>query len=610
MTPELAYFLKINAGIALFYAFYRLFFYKDTFFYWRRIALLCFFGVSLLYPALNLQEWVKAHEPMVAIADLYATTLIPEIIFEEEGLPADINWQETTLTVLGILYLCGMILLSIRFVIQLTSIIRLRIQCKVTKIQGIRVYALKKPSGPFSFFHWIFVHPESHTKEELAEILTHELTHARQFHSADAIFSELICVVCWFNPFAWLMKREIRNNLEYMADNHVLQTGHDYKTYQYHLLGLAHHKAAATLYNSFNVLPLKNRIKMMNKKRTKKIGKTKYLMFLPLAALLMIVSNLEAVARTTKDFARNVIQTVENNTERTAEASQPVVEQATAQAVINESAMSEEVLSKKTDKNIEVLSDTAKVAKSKNPNRNDDIFDVVEEMPAFPGGQTAMMQYLAKNVRYPAKAHQERIQGRVIVKFVVDKDGTVIQPTIARAVSPELDAEAIRVISAMPKWTPGKQRGKEVRVKFTVPIAFKLSEPKAEEIKDSQLDEVVVVAYAPEENSTAMPDKVLEKAEEMPKYPGGINGLFRYLAKSIKYPNDAQQSKIQGRVIVQMVVNKDGHIINPKVIQSVSPSLDAEAIRVVLGMPRWEPGKNKGEVVAVQYTLPINFKLQ
>lgn len=105
-----------------------------------------------------------------------------------------------------------------------------------------------------------------------------------------------------------------------MADQRVLQTGYDYKVYQYHLLGLAHHKAAATLYNSFNVLPLKNRIKMMNKKRTKEIGRTKYLLFLPLAALLLIISNIEAVARTTKNFTREVIQTVEKSTEQVTKA--------------------------------------------------------------------------------------------------------------------------------------------------------------------------------------------------------------------------------------------------------------------------------------------------
>ncbi|WP_288508074.1 M56 family metallopeptidase [uncultured Bacteroides sp.] len=602
MTPELAYFLKINVGIIVFYIFYRLFFYKDTFFHWRRTALLCFLGVSLFYPMLNLQEWVKAHEPMVVIADLYATTLLPEVVFEETITPTHTNWQEFATNSLSIIYFCGVILLFIRFIMQLTSIILLRIQCKVTEIQGVRVQILNKASGPFSFFHWIFVHPESHTQEELAEILTHEQTHAHQLHSADIMFSELICIACWFNPFIWLMKREIRNNLEYMADQRVLQTGYDYKVYQYHLLGLAHNKAAATLYNSFNVLPLKNRIKMMNKKRTKEIGRTKYLLFLPLAALLLIISNIEAVARTTKNFAREVIQTVEKSTEQVTKATGQIPEQATVEEV---------TIPKEIPADIDITDkDPSAIMQKVNTEDDDDIFDVVEEMPVFPGGQTGLMEFIAKNLRYPVKAQKEGIQGRVIARFIVEKDGSVSNLAVARrSASSELDAEAIRVLSTMPKWTPGKQRGKEVRVKYTVPIAFKLSGPEVEEIKDSKLMEVVVVGYAPKDD-VITPEVVLESAEIMPKYPGGASGLMSYLARNIKYPFDAQQSKTQGRVVIQMIVNKDGHVINPKVIQSVSPSLDAEAIRVVMGMPRWEPGKNDGQTVAVQYTLPITFKLQ
>ena len=602
MTPELAYFLKINVGIIVFYIFYRLFFYKDTFFHWRRTALLCFLGVSLFYPMLNLQEWVKAHEPMVVIADLYATTLLPEVVFEETITPTHTNWQEFATNSLSIIYFCGVILLFIRFIMQLTSIILLRIQCKVTEIQGVRVQILNKASGPFSFFHWIFVHPESHTQEELAEILTHEQTHAHQLHSADIMFSELICIACWFNPFIWLMKREIRNNLEYMADQRVLQTGYDYKVYQYHLLGLAHHKAAATLYNSFNVLPLKNRIKMMNKKRTKEIGRTKYLLFLPLAALLLIISNIEAVARTTKNFTREVIQTVEKSTEQVTKAVGQIPEQATVE---------EATIPKEIPADIDITDkDPSAIMQKVNTGDDDDIFDVVEEMPVFPGGQTGLMEFIAKNLRYPVKAQKEGIQGRVIARFIVEKDGSVSNLAVARrSASSELDAEAIRVLSTMPKWTPGKQRGKEVRVKYTVPIAFKLSGPEVEEITDSKLMEVVVVGYAPKDD-VITPEVVLESAEIMPKYPGGASGLMSYLARNIKYPFDAQQSKTQGRVVIQMIVNKDGHVINPKIIQSVSPSLDAEAIRVVMGMPRWEPGKNDGQTVAVQYTLPITFKLQ
>lgn len=306
MTPELAYFLKINVAIALFYAFYRLFFHKDTFFHWRRMALLCFFAISLLYPLLNIQGWIKAHEPMVAMADLYATIILPEQAVTPLQEPA-MNWQEVIIQFAKIIYWSGMLSLATRFFVQLGSIIRLHFQCSKSKIQGVRVHLLKKETGPFSFFHWIFIHPQSHTESEISEIITHEETHVRQYHSVDVLISEIMCIFCWFNPFIWLMKREVRGNLEYLADHHVLETGHDSKSYQYHLLGLAHHKAAANLSNSFNVLPLKNRIKMMNKRRTKEIGRTKYLMFLPLAAILMIVSNIEMVARTTEKFAKEMM---------------------------------------------------------------------------------------------------------------------------------------------------------------------------------------------------------------------------------------------------------------------------------------------------------------
>ena len=259
----LAYFLKINVAIALFYAFYRLFFYKDTFFTWRRTALLCFFAISAVYPLLNIQTWITEQEPMVAMADLYADIVLPEFTITPEQATSD--WKSLLLQTVGFAYWGMVIVLAIRFFIQLAGIIRLAFRCRKAKIGNTNVHLLRQASGPFSFFHWIFIHPTSHTEDELSEILTHEQTHANQWHSIDVLVSEIVCIFCWFNPFAWLMKREIRTNLEYLADNRVLETGHDSKAYQYHLLGLSHHKAAATIYNSFNVLPLKKRIKMMNK---------------------------------------------------------------------------------------------------------------------------------------------------------------------------------------------------------------------------------------------------------------------------------------------------------------------------------------------------------
>ena len=605
MTPELAYFLKINVAIALFYAFYRLFFHKDTFFHWRRMALLCFFAISVLYPLLNIQGWIKAHEPMVAMADLYATILLPEQAITPSQEPA-MDWQEIVIQLTKMIYWSGVLLLAARFCIQLGSIIRLHFQCSRSNVQGVRIHLLKKETGPFSFFHWIFIHPQSHTESEISEIITHEETHARQYHSIDVLISEVMCIFCWFNPFIWLMKREVRGNLEYMADHRVLETGHDSKSYQYHLLGLAHHKAAANLSNSFNVLPLKNRIKMMNKRRTKEIGRTKYLMFLPLAALLMIVSNIEIVARTTERFAKEVMGQVTEEAAMQAEV-MDIPELPTKE--IQEMTLSLDKKGKEmAETPIKSVPDSV-------------IFQVVEEMPDFPGGVQALMDYLSKNVRYPAEAHAIGAQGRVIVSFIVKKDGSISDTKVERSVNPYLDKEAERVIAAMPKWKPGKQRGQAVNVKFSVPVSFKLSGPelpKAEEIKQSDLDEVVVVGYGPQEDSTPgavgvkgeNADQAFTVVETMPKFPGGQAGLMHYLAKSVKYPTIAQKNKEQGKVIVQMIVGTDGSLSNVKVLRSVSPSLDAEAIRVVGNMPKWEPGMQKGQAVPVKYTLPITFRLQ
>lgn len=675
----LAYFLKINVAIALFYAFYRLFFYKDTFFTWRRVALLCFFAVSAVYPLLNIQTWITEQEPMVAMADLYADIVLPEFTLTPEKTTFD--WKSILLQTAGFVYWGGVALLAGRFLVQLAGIIRLAFRSRKTKIGNTNVHLLKQADGPFSFFHWIFIHPASHTEEELSEILTHEQAHANQWHSIDVLISETACVLCWFNPFAWLMKREIRTNLEYLADNRVLETGHDSKSYQYHLLGLSHYKAAATIYNSFNVLPLKKRIKMMNKKRTREIGRTKYLMFLPLAALLMIISNIEAVARTTKEMAKDVIEAVEENLapNETAPDMKAATEPIPAETPMPQQDKDKLVVYKGkvvdkdgkpveraeffidgmyklpqdqsfvTDKNgnfsfkafkstpmivvwkkdgkqmaVQVPAETQNISDMKivmnrewlNPPVDDPdnpVFEVVESMPEFPGGSmTAMMQFLSKNIKYPVNAQKNGTQGRVTVQFIVNADGSISNIGIIRGVDPELDGEAVRVISTMPNWKPGTQKGKPVRVKYTVPVMFRLpDEDKKEEYKPvPKIEETVVVGYGTRKESPVEEGQVFEVVEQMPSFPGGTEGLMRYLSKNIKYPVGAQKAGTQGRVVVEVIIDANGNVTNPKVSQGVDPLLDAEAIRVTANMPKWQPGTQRGQAVNVRYTFPIIFRLQ
>ena len=227
----------------------------------------------------------------------------------------------------------------------------------------------------------------------------------------------------------------------------------------------------------------------------------------------------------------------------------------------------------------------------------DQVFTVVEEMPQFPGGMAECQKFLAKNLNYPVELQKAKVEGRVIAQFVVGKDGSISNVSIARSVHPELDAEAIRVIKMMPKWTPGKQRGKNVAVKFTIPIAFMQLQKPASEVK------------AVESTSGVNEKELFVEYEEMPSFPGGMGECMKFLAKNIKYPVNAQKEGIQGRVIVQFVVKTDGTIGDAMVLRGVHPELDAEALRVVNAMPKWQPGRTRGQYVEMKYTIPVNFSL-
>ena len=223
MALEWIYLLKVNAGIALFYAFYKLFCQRDTFFQWRRFALLSFLGISFLYPLFDIQDWVMEQPAIYELADYYT-----ELMNTEEATVAPIVYEAPQrpdlLTLCTYLYYIGVMVMSLRFVIQLISICRIRWKGQMVYLNGQRIISLPSEFNPFSFFGWIFLYLPQLEEESRDEILMHEQTHARQWHSVDVIVSELVNIVCWFNPFSWLLKGEIRLNLEYLADNKVTET--------------------------------------------------------------------------------------------------------------------------------------------------------------------------------------------------------------------------------------------------------------------------------------------------------------------------------------------------------------------------------------------------
>ena len=473
------YLIKINVALMLLYGFYRLTVSRDTFFGLRRLTLWLIYAVVLMVPALNLEYWVRDTPTMVSMANVYADTFYPVVVVKAQA--SGITWMDM---LLGI-YWVGVAVLSLRLVWQLFSIIRLVVISRKQEVEGITVHLLKGDGSPFSFFRWVFMYPSTLEGRQLHEVMVHECTHVSGLHSLDTLFSELFSIACWFNPFAWLMKQEVRMNLEYLADESVLSDGNARKSYQYHLLGLAYRQPneSTKIANNFNLLPLKKRIKMMNKRRTSEIGKAKYLLFAPLAGVLLMVSNIESVAREIGEQLPEVAE-VQQKAEQALNADVAVANPMAKDAVeMMNPAEAEEMEADKAAEAALIAVEQAKQAaeeKVKTKPQTDttkkkNSWDCIPEtMPYFPGGNVLMLKYLADNIKYPASAVKAKKQGRVIVGFIVQKDGSITHAKIVRSIDPELDAEALRVVKGMPKWTPGTQLGKPVSVKYALPVKFSL----------------------------------------------------------------------------------------------------------------------------------------
>ena len=229
------------------------------------------------------------------------------------------------------------------------------------------------------------------------------------------------------------------------------------------------------------------------------------------------------------------------------------------------------------------------------------VFRHVEPMPEFPGGEAALMRFLNENLRYPAAAFKNGIQGCVTVQFIVKEDGSVGDVKVVRGVDPTLDEEAVRVCKTLPKFIPTKQSGIRANVWFTLPITFKLDEAPS----NLQTDESEDMANDTIHNR----EIIFRHVEQMPEFPGGEAALMKFINENLRYPVAAIENGIQGRVVVQFVVKKDGSVGDVKVIRGIDPTLDQEAIRVCKTLPKFIPGIQNGIPVDVWFTIPVIFKL-
>lgn len=495
------YLVKINLAFVVFYLFYRLLFSRDTFFMIRRVCLLTILFLSLCYPLIPFTFGEEQRAVIQEAVTQYTSVFLPEVTVK----PAEPSLQFTAIDVLCWCYGLVVSILAIRIFIQLFSIFWLIRKGKRAVCYSLSVIALPDHTTPFSFFKWIFINPTLYESHDLQEILAHEKTHVDQLHSLDVMFSELLCALFWINPAVWLLKREIRRNLEFLADKRVVASGFDRKAYQYHLLRLTCTSAAAQIVNKFNVTPLKKRIMMMNKKRTSKMGLVKYALLFPVVGLLVLSSNVQAIAHLNDKYAimeatdsvqvkgvvvdsNNVplpgvsviIKDMNIGTSTNEKGEFALKVKSGAKIIFSYIGKATQIIPVIQGKDMKVILKDAVVELDMTegevcnaPDTTDyECIMVIEDMPHFTKGD--IRKWISRNMKYPIIAQENGIQGNVHIHFVIEKDGSITNVKVLRSVDPALDKEAVRLVKSMPNWKPGIQRGKPVRVAYSMPIEFKL----------------------------------------------------------------------------------------------------------------------------------------
>jgi len=508
MMEFLTYDLKVAALLAVFYMFYRLLLSRETFHCVNRIVLLTTAVASFILPlcVITLHKTVVI-ELTEAHVDFEGMTMMIE---EAEQQPF---WQ----TAAVIAFFIGMVA-----TLGYTLSNVLRVWLLISRSQqhpqpdGTIICVTSFDVSPFSWMHYIVLSQSDYEAQD-ASILAHERGHIRRRHSLDLLLVDTLTALQWFNPAMWMLRQDLRAIHEYEADAAVLSQGINMRQYQYLLIQKAVSHCGYSVANGISHSTLKNRINMMLHKNSSRASLLKLLALVPIVGIALAMQ-----AETVNDYVY---------TEKTQTPQKKVVKKGKANAQIKmgnktiQVKKTEKIASGKTKEplimidgkrstkaemdaldekridHINVLKGKAATEiygaegkngvieiKTKKPvlldvvvkteaqtEPDDKPFDVVEQMPEFPGGQEALMQFLRQEVKYPKEAEEKGLQGRVVVRYIIEKDGSISEVEIAKSVNEYLDAEAIRVVNAMPKWIPGKQKGENVRVKFTLPITFRLS---------------------------------------------------------------------------------------------------------------------------------------
>ncbi len=481
MNSFVNYLIESGISLSLFALVYFLVLRKETFFNVNRWFLLVSVVFSAVLPLLHIPFYASQPTVLEEVTVTPYVNLLSTITVYGTGFTTGAEHFVLSYSLLGYIYLAGVIFFAIKLCVQITQIFRLIVRNEVITEGRVKLVFLDREMSPFSFLNYVFVSKNLHETKGWEKMLEHEQQHIRQGHTFDVLMLEVIAIVQWFNPFFWMFRRALRENHEFLADQAVISQGTAPSWYKQILIN-QYVGDQIVIANNFNYSLIKTRIKMLSKIKSRKIANVKVLVGLVLAACLVTGFAFEqnvTVAQNPQPATQNKTVLVDGKKIQLSGDAAAIEKLLKAVAESDNfdlkanKASGEITLVPKTNAVNEITA-VAYGSKTAPPKNEDEVFVVVDEMPLYPGGVEALRMFLAQNIKYPVEAQKKGTQGKVYVNFVVEKDGSVGMAKIARGVSPELDAEALRVVKLLSNWNPGKHNGKQVRVSYTLPINFAL----------------------------------------------------------------------------------------------------------------------------------------
>lgn len=685
MTDVLMYALKSAFVLFLLYVPYTLLLHRDSFFRLNRFVLLGVLLLSLVLPLCNVSWLSMDRQPVVHAAQMQMVEIgIPVNVLPQNDVVEEVAEvsASSSFTLFGLLTLIYIIGMAVVLLLRLWQMGSLRLQLRRGSLwrhseDGITVYCHADRVAPFSWMNSIVISEEDYA-ESGREIILHETGHIRFHHSWDVLLLTLVQMVQWWNPLAYMAGISLRDVHEYEADDYVLRQGVSASAYQMLLLKKAVGYGSYTFANNFNHSLTKKRITMMRKSKSNPWMRSKALYVIPVAALALsafatpeIVSPIEGMVSEPESKGMENYLTgqaaMEENRQNAATMEilkTPVAGNrlpADATYYVDGEKMERGIAVRRIVDGREVVLITRKgedgketvtvVGSSKNDavdeakallrkegvqqlnvkkegvNDNDSIYNVVSENAEFPGGNMAASNWISKNMTYPEECQKQGIEGRVVIKFVVNKDGSIVDAEAVKSPHPALAAEALRVVKSMPKWKPAKEGGKVVRSRFNIPIMFRLAGKKPQ-------------SASAQPQKPQSPQPLTDEQKAVQDWFGAQPELMTHLNKNIRYPKECQEQGFEGRVLVSIAVEKDGSVsVEGSEYKPASSKNDAsvvvntyknadgtqaaklseeelknlmikEAERVLKAAPKLKPYKNeKGETIRTTFEVPVMFRL-